>query len=117
MVDDVKEEVIPMDEDNPPSSLSPQPVDPLQDPLQPAQPLDVHSVEKPFACSEAGCEKAFARKDHLNAHKRIHSGEKPFTCSEPGCDWAFIQKSNLIYHNRTHSAEKPFKSSESGIWM
>lgn len=37
-----------------------------------------------------------------------HSGEKPYKCSQPGCEKRFADRSNMILHNRLHSGVKPF---------
>ena len=53
-----------------------------------------------FVCQEAGCGKAFNRKDNLKRHSRQHSGVKPFACSYPGCSYASIYRSNTLNHIR-----------------
>ena len=51
--------------------------------------LRVHSEDKPFKCTEPGCNKRFKRKQHLTSHLRMHSGEKPFVCHFGGCQATF----------------------------
>lgn len=65
----------------------------------------VHTDEKPFKCDT--CPKAFNHQGALKAHKRVHTGEKPFKCDV--CDMCFSHRSTLITHRRTHTGEKPFK--------
>ena len=80
--------------------------------------------DKPFVCSHATCDKAFARKSDLIRHNRIvrpsrilrqltrqHEDERPFPCTHPGCNKSFIQRSALTTHSRTHTGEQPHKCS------
>jgi KRAB domain-containing zinc finger protein len=41
--------------------------------------LRVHSVQKPYFCSQ--CTESFARASSLERHIRVHAGEKPYSCS------------------------------------
>ncbi|CAH1406070.1 unnamed protein product [Nezara viridula] len=89
-----------------------------------------HTSIKPFKCDK--CDKAYALRWDLNAHKRIHSltfvcntcnksfssksklgrhnivhtGERPYPC--PQCGKSFAEKSNLTNHIRGHTGDKPF---------
>ncbi|KAK2955576.1 putative Zinc finger protein 79 [Blattamonas nauphoetae] len=74
----------------------------------------IHTGEKPFKCTFAGCGKAFAQSSDLKVHKRIHTGEKPFLCSFPGCDKVFSQAANLKTHQRIHTGERPYECSYPG---
>nr|DBA31388.1 TPA: hypothetical protein GDO54_007249 [Pyxicephalus adspersus] len=70
----------------------------------------IHSGIRPFACLDCG--KRFTSNSTLVDHQRIHTGEKPFVCSE--CGRSFTKNSNLIDHQRTHTGEKPFACTACG---
>ncbi|XP_045623552.1 uncharacterized protein [Procambarus clarkii] len=53
------------------------------------------------------CERSFHRKKDLEAHIRSHKNIRPFTCNE--CGKSFIHKNNLQLHVREHSGEKQHK--------
>ena len=66
-----------------------------------------HSAEKPFQC--ARCSKSFVRKDYLREHEKNHSGERPYQCEV--CKKTYKRKFHLKQHGRYHSGEKPFQCS------
>ncbi|OQR82301.1 zinc finger protein 91-like [Achlya hypogyna] len=65
-------------------------------------------VERPYACTVAGCEKRFKRKFTLQEHLKTHTGIRPYTCPVEGCGRHFSTSGNLTRHTLTHNAEKPF---------
>jgi general transcription factor IIIA len=68
-----------------------------------------HNKERPFACSEPGCDKTFPRKDHLQRHvKNAHSDpvvERTFTCEWAGCEKSFTSKGRLQRHRDVHESK------------
>ncbi|KAJ8041061.1 hypothetical protein HOLleu_11764 [Holothuria leucospilota] len=67
----------------------------------------VHSLVKPFVCTEQGCDKAFTRKDKLKDHMYTHSPTPPFTCSY--CTKGFYRKDNLRDHEVYHTRQYKYK--------
>jgi len=52
-----------------------------------------------FICNLAGCQRSFARKEHLKRHLRSHTGEKPFSC--PCCKASFSRSDIMLQHMKT----------------
>ncbi|OAL56668.1 zinc finger protein 585A [Pyrenochaeta sp. DS3sAY3a] len=68
-----------------------------------------HNKERPFACTEPGCDKTFPRKDHLQRHlKNAHSDpvtERTFTCDWDGCGKSFTNNGRLQRHKDAHESK------------
>lgn len=68
-----------------------------------------HNKERPFVCTEFGCDKTFPRKDHLQRHlKNAHSDpvvERTFVCDWPGCEKSFTSNGRLQRHKDIHSSK------------
>lgn len=58
------------------------------------------------------CKRAFPREKSLQAHQRIHTGERPYRCTHAGCHKSFVQSGQLRTHQRLHTGEKPFRCNE-----
>ncbi|XP_061144996.1 zinc finger protein 384-like [Syngnathus typhle] len=54
-------------------------------------------------------QKSFRQLSHLQQHNRIHTGDRPYKCTNPGCEKSFTQLSNLQSHRRQHNKDKPYK--------
>jgi general transcription factor IIIA len=68
-----------------------------------------HNKERPFACTERGCDKTFPRKDHLQRHlKNAHSDpvlERTFTCDWNSCGKSFTSNGRLQRHRDVHESK------------
>lgn len=62
-----------------------------------------HTGDRPFRCTESGCDKAFATGYGRKAHVRTHTGEKPYKCPEETCGKSFKTSGDLQKHVRTHT--------------
>ncbi|KAI8611366.1 hypothetical protein BC830DRAFT_1141495 [Chytriomyces sp. MP71] len=64
-----------------------------------------------FVCSV--CSKAFPKYAKLKLHEMSHTGEKPFKCQFTGCEKTYARKNHLDVHVLSHEtsieARKPFK--------
>ena len=73
------------------------------------------SRAKTFLCDHAGCDKAFSRPSLLTEHQQsVHLGMRPFECNR--CDRAFARKNHLERHLLSHldDAAKPFHCATCG---
>jgi len=59
-----------------------------------------------YKCTVDGCNKCFARGEHLKRHLRsIHTNEKPHKCPVEGCGKDFSRHDNLGQHMRVHKGQ------------
>ncbi|XP_014273228.1 zinc finger protein 260 isoform X3 [Halyomorpha halys] len=65
-----------------------------------------HTGERPFKCSEPGCDRAFASKGMLSSHSRVHSSNRPYPCDY--CSSSFKTAIHLSNHIKIHTGEKPY---------
>ncbi|KAF2856913.1 hypothetical protein T440DRAFT_382961 [Plenodomus tracheiphilus IPT5] len=68
-----------------------------------------HNKERPFACTAAGCDKTFPRKDHLQRHIKNAHGDpvivRSFTCDWKGCGKSFTSNGRLQRHKDVHESK------------
>jgi hypothetical protein len=55
------------------------------------------------------CTRRLKVSSSMAAHMRTHTGERPFLCTERGCNRTFSQRSNRDRHVLTHRNVRPFK--------
>ncbi|CAK9781448.1 hypothetical protein CC85DRAFT_255565 [Cutaneotrichosporon oleaginosum] len=77
---------------------SPKPKSPKSGP--PSRPPS--RTERRFACTFAGCDKAFFKPARLAEHMRTHTGERPYVCE---CGQSYRRATHLTAHQRTHKSE------------
>ena len=70
--------------------------------------VSIHSDDKPFVCTFAGCDYATKRRDTLESHLRRHTGERPFVCNEDGCTKTFAHRQTLTQHLLLHQPSQPW---------
>lgn len=66
----------------------------------------VHKREKRFVCDY--CDKSFVLKRGLIEHIRIHTNERPYVCSIAGCGKSFKQAGHLKQHETRHGPKQDF---------
>lgn len=70
--------------------------------------------DRPYRCEYEGCNKAYKKVTHLNAHYVVHNGATPFHCKfvfadGTVCQDEFARSDQLTRHVRKHKNEKNFK--------
>ncbi|KAF2492423.1 hypothetical protein BU16DRAFT_428646, partial [Lophium mytilinum] len=58
------------------------------------------SRQKQNFCEHAGCDKKFARPEHLKRHEQTHANEKLYCCVV--CEKPFNRNDNCLAHYLTH---------------
>eukprot|EP01047_Picozoa_sp_COSAG01_P019150 COSAG01_NODE_1056_length_11893_cov_439.683332_17_plen_170_part_00 len=71
--------------------------------------MRVHTREKPYLCSAAGCNYRASDCSTLKRHMLVHTGEKPYRCCWAGCSYSTARSGDLARHKRMHTGEKPHK--------
>ncbi|KAG7440375.1 uncharacterized protein BT62DRAFT_910701, partial [Guyanagaster necrorhizus] len=57
------------------------------------------SPKRLYVCTYEGCNKAFARGEHLKRHINcVHLECRPFECPHEGCTSTFSRKDNMNQH-------------------
>ena len=75
-----------------------------------------HTGERPFVCSNEGCDRAFHSSGDLKAHEKTHSGVRDFVCGT--CGKALSSRNALRVHERAlHTLDRPFKCEEKECGM
>lgn len=60
------------------------------------------------------CQKSFSRPRALRRHGHLHTGNKPYKCTTAGCRWTFAQSVDLKRHIRKHTGEQPYRCTVKG---
>ncbi|KAJ1906836.1 hypothetical protein IWQ60_011994 [Tieghemiomyces parasiticus] len=59
--------------------------------------------DRPYPCTEAGCELRFVRSSHVKRHvDTVHRHMRPYQCKFAGCHKYFSRSDNLKQHEKTH---------------
>jgi len=73
----------------------------------------IHLGGRPHKCPEAGCDKAYGRKDlldrHMLTHSMVNSPRNVYSCDWPGCGKMFIDRNWERRHKMVHTGERPFR--------
>ncbi|KAL1746200.1 hypothetical protein HDZ31DRAFT_62460 [Schizophyllum fasciatum] len=63
----------------------------------------VKDTKKRYACTYAGCDKAYTKPSRLEEHVRSHTGQRPFVCAT--CGKSYLRDTHLQAHSRSHLPE------------
>ena len=72
--------------------------------------IRVHTNERPYACTAAGCEDRFKQLAHLNDHVRIHTNSKPYICRQAHCGKSFRTSTARKKHEQACNMQEQQKS-------
>lgn len=60
--------------------------------------MSARASSKRHVCTHPGCNAAFSRPNRLVIHTRSHTGDRPFQCTVAGCDKQYARKQHLRRH-------------------
>jgi len=63
-------------------------------------------------CPQEGCNRSYARREHLKRHMKIHNGAEPASCRI--CGRRFYRKDHLKHHELAHTDDRPYVCAEAG---
>jgi len=70
--------------------------------------MRTHTGERPYACRQGGCNKAFSQLSNLQSHMRSHMTDRPFRCHS--CYKCFGDEAALREHIPHHTETKHLKT-------
>jgi hypothetical protein len=70
--------------------------------------MRTHTGERPYACRQVGCTKAFSQLSNLQSHMRSHMTDRPFRCHS--CYKCFSDEAALREHIPHHNETKHLKT-------
>ncbi|XP_014672266.1 PREDICTED: transcription factor IIIA-like, partial [Priapulus caudatus] len=71
-----------------------------------------HTGERPFVCDHAGCDRTYARRQHLERHKASHDEKhcrQSYPCQEPGCASVYATPQAMQKHMKSKHLHALYK--------